>query len=116
MKSLPISQEEARKFLILVIDGKLEEALELFSRAFGIRCPSYKVGLPSGHYKAYACYDSKRNMICFKDRVAMRNPFIVLHELYHALRSKSGRHKGTERKADEFAEKFIIYALKGRYP
>jgi len=37
------------------------------------------------------------------------NPFVILHEFYHHLRSKSvdGTHKGTERGADKFALDFI---------
>ena len=113
MEPFPLSREEARKFIILILDGDIDEALDIFSKAFKIRRPSYRVGLPSGHYKAYACYDAKRNLICFKDRYVMRNPFIILHELYHALRFRGGKHRGTEKKADEFAKRFILYAMGG---
>jgi len=107
----PISRSEAREVIKLILNGDLDEALTLFSERFGIRKPRYKIGLPKGKSKVWACYDPKRNMICFRDRSAMRNPFIVLHELYHVLRYRGGKHRGTEWKADQFALEFIKYAV-----
>jgi hypothetical protein len=44
----------------------------------------------------------------------MRNPFIVLHEFYHVIRFKMGKHRGTEKLADEFALVFLkdLYKIK----
>jgi hypothetical protein len=37
-----------------------------------------------------------------------REPFVVLHEFYHHLRTALDRkHRGTEKYADEFAREFI---------
>lgn len=44
------------------------------------------------------------------------NPFVILHEFYHHLRSKSidRQHKGTEKNADRFAAEFLkAYQLAG---
>ncbi len=106
----PLSREEARRIVRLILDGDLDEALELFCERFGVRKPRYRVGLPRGKSRVWACYDPKRHMICFRDRSSMRNPFIVLHELYHVLRFRGGEHRGAEWKADEFAAAFIRYA------
>jgi Zn-dependent peptidase ImmA (M78 family) len=44
------------------------------------------------------------------------NPFVILHEFYHHLRSKSvdRQHRGTEKNANRFAADFLIaYQLAG---
>jgi hypothetical protein len=47
------------------------------------------------------------------------NPFVIIHEFYHHLRSKAvdKMHRGTEKNADKFAIEFIeaykAYALRG---
>jgi len=35
------------------------------------------------------------------------NPFVILHEYYHHMRSKLGVHRGSERYANTFAMSFI---------
>jgi hypothetical protein len=37
----------------------------------------------------------------------LTDPFLILHEFYHHLRSVSGRHLGTERYANRFAREYI---------
>jgi hypothetical protein len=41
------------------------------------------------------------------DSAIFYNPFVILHEFYHHLRSKDGSHRGTERHANAFAQGFI---------
>jgi hypothetical protein len=38
----------------------------------------------------------------------LRNPFVILHEFYHHLRTDLDlKHRGTEKHADAFAREFI---------
>jgi hypothetical protein len=48
-----------------------------------------------------------RREILAANREYLYNPFVIIHEFYHHLRSTSGRHRGTERQADEFAADYV---------
>jgi hypothetical protein len=94
----------------LILNGKPEEALELLSKKYQVKVPDLKVGLPKGHkITAYGCYASKNQTITVLNSDVLVNPFVVIHEFYHHLRSKSvdRMHKGTEKGADKFAMEFI---------
>jgi len=94
----------------LILNGKPEEALELLAKNYKVKVPNLKVGLPKGHkITAFGCYTSKTQTIFVLNSDVLLNPFVILHEFYHHLRSKSvdGIHKGTERGADKFALSFI---------
>ena len=104
-------QDNFKPFVVwLILSGKPEEALELLSKKYKVKVPNLKVGLPKGHkITAFGCYTSKTQTISVLNSEAMLNPFVILHEFYHHLRSKSvdRMHKGTERCADKFALDFI---------
>jgi hypothetical protein len=94
----------------LILNGKPETALELLAKKYQVNVPDLKVGLPKGHkIKAYGCYTSKNQTISVLNSDVLVNPFVVIHEFYHHLRSKSvdKMHKGTEKNADKFAIDFI---------
>jgi hypothetical protein len=94
----------------LILSGKPEEALELLSKKYQVHVPNLKVGLPKGHkITAYGCYTSKNQTISVLNSDVLVNPFVVIHEFYHHLRSKSvdRMHKGTEKNADKFAIDFL---------
>ena len=93
----------------LILNGEAERALGLLSEHFNVRMPSIKVGLPKGHRStALGCYSSKDRTISVLNCDAMKEPFIIIHEFYHHLRtSADARHKGTEKYADKFAKEFI---------
>ena len=91
----------------LIIDGKPEEAVELLSKLYKIKTPRIVVGLPSKCRKAYGCYNNKTQTIYLKSSEEYKNPFIILHEYYHHLRSRHGKHRGTEKHADQYALKAI---------
>jgi hypothetical protein len=94
----------------LILNKRTEEALELLSGNYKISVPKLKIGLPKGHHKtAYGCYTNKSETISLLDNSLLDNPFVVLHEFYHHLRSRSvdKQHKGTEKNADKFAVDFI---------
>ncbi len=91
----------------LIIQGKTEEAIAILSEYYGIDPPKINVGMPKGKHFALALYDPSKNTIFFKKGEYIYNPFIVLHEFYHAIRFFMGKHRGNERKANEFAMRFL---------
>lgn len=94
----------------LILNSKPEEALELLAKNYKVNVPDLKVGLPKGHkIKAHGCYIAKNQTITVLNSDVLTNPFVIIHEFYHHLRSKSvdRMHKGTEKNADKFAIGFI---------
>ena len=105
------SQDDFKPLIVLLIlNGKTEEALTLLSNKYRLRTPYLKVGLPKGHkIKAYGCYTAKTETISVLNSDMLVNPFVILHEFYHHLRSKAvdKMHRGTEKNADKFAIEYI---------
>jgi hypothetical protein len=96
--------------VLLILNKHTEEALELLAKNYNVNTPKLKIGLPKGHKKnVYGCYTNKNETINLLNSDILGNPFIILHEFYHHLRSKSvnRQHKGTEKNADKFALEFI---------
>jgi hypothetical protein len=93
----------------LVLNGQAEKALELLAKNYRVSTPKLKVGLPKGHRaKAFGCYTPKDATISLLNSDVIRNPFVILHEFYHHLRTSiDKKHKGTEKNADKFAVEFI---------
>ena len=93
----------------LILDGKAEKALEALAKHYSVDVPRLKVGLPKGRKKkALGCYSARSKMISVLDSDTLKEPFVVLHEFYHHLRTAlDAKHRGTERYADEFAKEFI---------
>jgi hypothetical protein len=93
----------------LILNGQAEKALELLAKNYKVSTPKLKVGLPkSRKAKAFGCYTPKDATICVLNSDVMGNPFVILHEFYHHLRtSVDKKHKGTEKNADKFAREFI---------
>jgi hypothetical protein len=94
----------------LILNSKTEDALELLAKNYKVEIPDLQIGLPKGHKsKAYGCYTAKTKTIYLLNSDYLNNPFVVLHEFYHHLRTKGVdlMHKGTERGADKFALDFI---------
>jgi hypothetical protein len=96
--------------VLLILNGKVEEALILLSKNYKVSTPKLKVGLPKGHkVVAYGCYTSKTETISVLNSDMLNNPFVILHEFYHHMRSKNVDkiHKGTEKNANNFAIDFL---------
>jgi hypothetical protein len=94
----------------LILNGRTEEALELLAKEYQVAVPTLRVGLPKGHKAtAYGCYTAKTQTIAVLNSDIIVNPFVVLHEFYHHIRSKGvdRMHRGTEGNADKFAMTFI---------
>jgi len=93
----------------LILDGKTEKALHLLAEKYGVDAPKLEVGLPKRHKRrSLGCYNGKNKTISVLDSEVFKNPFVILHEFYHHLRTNlDSKHKGTEKYANEFAEEFI---------
>jgi len=93
----------------LILNGKVEKALELLAEHYRVDVPKIKVGLPKGRKKKIlGCYNAKKGTIFVLNSDTLKEPFIILHEFYHHLRTAvDAKHKGTEKYADDFAREFI---------
>jgi Zn-dependent peptidase ImmA (M78 family) len=93
----------------LIANGQAEEALEELAEHYGVKVPKLRVGLPKRHKKKIlACYGAKSNTISVLNSDVLKEPFVILHEFYHCVRTGLDvRHRGTERYANEFAMEFI---------
>jgi hypothetical protein len=106
-----INAEEQMKASVvaLILDSKPEAALEVLSRWYRVSEPKLTVGVVEGKTKGVAAvYSQRRKEILAARREFLYDPFVMIHEFYHHLRSASGRHRGTERQADRFALEFIV--------
>ncbi len=95
------------KAVALILLGETERALEMLSKFYGVPTPRVKVGLPKGRAGVLGCYVPSKRVIYLKSSEEYRNPFVVLHEFYHHIRYFAGKHRGTERGANEYALKSI---------
>ena len=93
----------------LILNGQAEKALTLLAKNYKVSTPKLKVGLPKGRKaNAFGCYTPKDATISVFNSDVTGNPFVILHEFYHHLRTSiDKKHKGTEKKADKFAMEFI---------
>ena len=106
----PLSFDEDRfkaYVVYLILTKNTEKAVELVSQKHGARTPRLSMGISKGKKKALAVYSVEANAISFKDQDQYFDPFVVLHEMYHCVRSKSGSHRGNEKNADRFALDYI---------
>jgi len=92
-----------------ILNGEVERALDLLARRYGVDAPKLEVGLPKGRRKrAYGCYNGRKKTISVLSSDTLRNPFVILHEFYHHLRTDLDlKHRGTEKRANAFALEFI---------
>lgn len=106
-----MTQDNFKPLIVwLILNGKAEEALAHLAKNYKVAIPKLRVGLPKGHkIKAFGCYTSKDQTISILNSDILSNPFVILHEFYHHLRSKGvdKMHRGTEKNADKFAREFI---------
>lgn len=93
----------------LILDGNAEKAIELLAKHYGVKTPKIKVGLPKGRKKqVLGCYKARDKTIFVLSSDTLKEPFIILHEFYHHLRtSADAKHRGTEKHANDFAKEFI---------
>jgi len=95
----------------LILNKDPEQALVMLAEFYEVTVPNLRVGLPKGHRKTvFGCYTHNNQTISVLDSDTLANPFVILHEFYHHLRSKSvdRQHRGTEKNANKFATEFLL--------
>jgi hypothetical protein len=92
---------------LIRVEKKPDEALELLSKHYRVERPLLKMGLPKGENSALGCYLSREKTIYISTQEYLYDPYIIIHEFYHHLRSVTGKHRGTERHARDFALGFL---------
>ncbi len=106
---MDLSEEEFKASVVfLILNSKTEEAIGALSRKYRVEKPRLGVGVVEGKTKGVAAvYSLRRKEILAARREYLYDPFVMIHEFYHHLRSTGGRHRGTEKQADKFSEDFI---------
>jgi len=95
------------KIVHLILSKKPEDALKALSHYYKVITPELKVGMPKGHRKNVGCYVSKNKTIYVSNSNNLYNPYLILHEFYHHLRTHDRKHRGTEKYADRFAKDYV---------
>jgi len=91
----------------LILMKETDEALKALSHHHNVDAPHLKVGMPKKYSKKIGCYVSKTKTIHVTSQEKLEDPFVILHEFYHHLRTQDRKHRGTEKHANRFAEEFI---------
>ena len=92
----------------MILDKKTESALEQLSEFYHVSSPQIVVGtIKRKRRTVYAVYVPAEKKIYALNSEIFYNPFVILHEYYHHIRSKLGVHRGSEKKANIFAKSFI---------
>ena len=109
MKSVPDIDDVTRaKIVQMILDGTTEDALEKLSEIYRVETPEIAVGtIKRKRRTVYAVYVPAEKKIYALNSDIFRNPFVILHEYYHHIRSKLGVHRGSERHANMYAQEFI---------
>ena len=94
------------KIVYMILNRKTEEALQSLSKFYNITPPEIVVG------SVYAVYVQKEGKIYAINSDIFYNPFVVLHEFYHHIRTKEGIHRGSEKHANTYAKDFIDAYMK----
>jgi hypothetical protein len=96
------------KIVQMILDGKTEHALEKLSEFYHVETPQIVVGtIKKKRRTVYAVYVVQEKKIYALNSDIFYNPFVIIHEYYHHIRSKLGEHKGSERHANMYAQEFI---------
>ena len=96
------------KIVHMILNRRTEEALQTLSKFYNTAPPGIVVGTIKGKRRSvYAVYVQKESKIYAINSDIFYNPFVVLHEFYHHIRTKGGIHRGSEKHANMFATDFI---------
>ncbi len=111
MSRYPVAHSNFKPIVVhLILEKRTEEALELLAKEYHVDIPTIEVGLPKGHSRnSYGTYSASNRTISVMDSELFGNPFIILHEFDHHLRSQGvdKMHRGTEKNADRFAVDYL---------
>ncbi len=106
--AIPLDDLAKAKMVSMILNKKTEEALQHLSKFYNITPPEIVVGTIKGKRKTvYAVYVQKEGKIYAINSDIFYNPFVVLHEFYHHMRTKGGIHRGSEKNANLYAKSFI---------
>jgi len=101
------------KIVALILDKKTELALEKLSEFYKVDTPEIVVGtIKKKRRTVYAVYVVQEKKIYALNSDIFYNPFVILHEYYHHIRSKLGAHRGSEKHANLYAQDFIDSYMK----
>jgi hypothetical protein len=108
LKMTDIDELTKAQIVKMILEKHTEKALERLSEFYHVTPPQIVVGTIKGKRRTvYALYIPKERKIYALNSEIFFNPFVVLHEYYHHIRSKLGVHRGSERNANKFAQEFI---------
>jgi len=91
----------------LILKKEANAALEALSEHYRVSVPGLRVGMPKRLVGKAGCYVSGSKMIHVASMERLYDPFVILHEFYHHLRTHMGKHRGTEKHANRFAQEYI---------
>lgn len=97
----------ARVVQLITSNRNPAEAIEELSSHYRVEKPSLRMGLPKGEKKALGCYVQRDKTIYLANSESLYDPYVIIHEFYHHLRSLTGQHRGTEKHARDFALLFL---------
>ena len=96
------------KIVHMILNRNTEDALQKLSKFYNVTPPEIVVGTIKGKRRTvYAVYVQKERRIYVINSDVFYNPFIVLHEFYHHIRTRAGVHRGSEKHANMYAKSFI---------
>ena len=108
ISSISLDDLTKAKIVYMILNKRTEEALEYLSNLYNTITPEIVVGTVKGKRKTvYAVYVQKESKIYAMNSDIFYNPFVILHEFYHHIRTKAGVHRGSEKNADMYAKSFI---------
>jgi len=92
----------------MILNKKTEQTLQILNEYYKIYTTQILVGTIKGKRKTvYAVYVQKEKKIYCINSDIFYNPFVVLHEFYHHIRTSGGIHRGSEKHANMYAKSFI---------
>ncbi|MEO9276341.1 MAG: hypothetical protein ABI340_00975 [Nitrososphaera sp.] len=96
------------KVVQMILDGKTEDALDVLSDFYRVDTPKIIVGTVKRKRRTvFAVYVPMERKIYALNSDIFCNPFVIIHEYYHHIRSKLGIHRGSEKHANLYAKGFI---------
>ena len=110
IKKIVIDIDDLTKSQIvrMILEKQTEKALEKLSEFYHVTPPQIVVGTIKGKRRTvYALYVQKERKIYALNSEIFFNPFVILHEYYHHIRTKLGVHRGSEKNANKFAQEFV---------
>lgn len=92
----------------MILNQQTEDAVKILSNFYRIHPPGLFVGTIKGKRRTVlAVYVERKESIYAANSTIFYNPFVILHEFYHHLRSRGTGHRGSEKNANIFAKNFI---------